>query len=109
MSSTRRPSNPAPFVEGLFLPTALAHHKSACTEEKPMAKKAPGESYTAQAKAKVNYPKLKPKTSKAAAEPAAEKVQERVEEKPAAVALEIQINQEKKQENASAKPAAPKV
>jgi len=104
---------PCAFCGRTFLPTALAHHKSACTEEKPMAKKAPGESYTAQAKAKVNYPKLKPKTSKAAAEPAAEKVQEkiqeRVEEKPAAVALEIQINQEKKQETAPVKPSTPKV
>jgi len=100
---------PCAFCGRTFLPTALAHHKSACTEEKPMAKKAPGESYTAQAKAKVNYPKLKPKASKAAAEPVAEKVQERVGEKPAAVALEIQINQEKKQEAAPVKVSTPKV
>lgn len=103
---------PCAFCGRTFLPTALAHHKSACTEEKPMAKKAPGESYTAQAKAKVNYPKLKGKTSKAAAEQVAEKVQEKVqeraEEKPA-VTLEIQINQEKKQETPPVKPATPKV
>jgi len=106
------------FCARTFLPTALAHHKSACTEEKPMAKKVPGESYTAQAKAKVNYPKLKPKASKAAAETATEKaqekkqekVQEKVEEK-AAVALEIQINQEKKQDSSppAKQPATPKV
>jgi len=103
---------PCAFCGRTFLPTALAHHKSACTEEKPMARKAPGESYTAQAKAKVNYPKLKGKASKTASEPAAEKVQEkvqvRVEEKPS-VALEIQINQEKKQENPPVKSATPKV
>ena len=55
---------------------------------------------------------MKGKASKTASEPAAEKVQEkvqvRVEEKPS-VALEIQINQEKKQENPPVKPATPKV
>jgi len=103
------------FCGRTFLPTALAHHKSACTEEKPMAKKVPGESYTAQAKAKVNYPKLKPKASKAAAETATEKVQEKnqenVQERVEEKQIEIQINQEKKQDSSpSAKqPATPKV
>merc|ERR1712130_406189 len=90
---------PCAFCGRTFLPTALAHHKSACTEEKPMARKAPGESYTAQAKAKVNYPKLKGKASKTASEPAAEKVQEKIKERV----------QEKKQENPPVKSATPKV
>merc|ERR1719471_1352450 len=40
-----------------FKPEALERHKKGCKEDKPMAKnKGPG--YTAQMKAKVNYPKL---------------------------------------------------
>lgn len=98
------------FCGRTFMPTALAHHRNACTEEKPMARKSPGESYTAQAKAKVNYPKLK---AKSGANKGAEKddeaqqkdkgeVVETVKEKP----IEIQIiQQEKKVE----KPVTPKV
>ena len=64
----------------------------------------------------MNYPKLKPKVSKAgttASETAPEKVPEKVqepekdEEKPAAVALEIQIHQEKKASPPAAKPQNP--
>jgi len=51
------------FCGRTFLPKALESHKKACTEESPMLKqKGPG--YTAQMKAKVNYPKLKSKEDK---------------------------------------------
>jgi len=41
-----------------FLPEALKRHKNCCKEDKPMSKKK-GPSYTAIAKSRVNYPKLK--------------------------------------------------
>lgn len=41
-----------------FLPEALLRHKNCCKEDKPMSKKKEP-SYTAKAKSRVNYPKLK--------------------------------------------------
>ena len=48
------------------MPTALASHKRACTEEKPMLKQKAG--YTSQMKARVKYPKLKSKSEKKTSE-----------------------------------------
>jgi len=73
-----------------FLPKPLIHHKAACTEEKPMARKAPGDSYTAQAKAKVNYPKIRTKSVK---EKSPDNKEDKVEEEPQTI--QIQIHQEK--------------
>lgn len=46
-----------------FLPTALEHHRKACTEERPMVKSKGG--YTSQMKARVQYPAMRSKKTAA--------------------------------------------